>query len=311
MRNKLIKLVKTSIICLFLLIILSFNISCKTEVSSYYGITLDTLLSQRDLSKLEPIDVVILSGQSNMAGTGLIEECDIYLSESDYQEVNDGVDGIYIYACNDYVDIKQTPVFMPYSEVTFGYGAFINEFGPEVGFALECKNAGKNLILIKYTAIGMTINYFTDEYDISDMMKLYILTCLGDLIEKGYYPKVRAACWMQGEADCGDYFSMFNNYEKEKALIKNLRRNFNENLMFIDARVTDWDLVDPNSVHNLLNENKERIAQSDDLCFLIDSTGLVKGDDNTHYDTPSTIELGRRFAKMYLDNYSILSDNLE
>ena len=53
----------------------------------------------------------------------------------------------------------------------------------------------------------------------------------------------------------------------------------------------------------ILNENKECIAQSDDLCFLIDSTGLKKGYDMAHYDTPSNIELGRRFAKEFLENY--------
>ena len=37
------------------------------------------------------------------------------------------------------------------------------------------------------------------------------------------------------------------------------------------------------------------------LCYLIDSTGLKKNQFNIgHYDTPSTIELGRRFAREFL-----------
>ena len=108
---------------------------------------------------------------------------------------------------------------------------------------------------------------------------------------------------MHGEADCSYFISASAYYEKEKALISYLRNNFNENLLFIDAKIIDWVLLFPNCSQDLLNENKECIAQSDDLCFLIDSTGLKKGYDMAHYDTPSNIELGRRFAKEFLANY--------
>lgn len=304
MRNLLIKIVKINFISLFLLFLISLSISCNNiEVCSYYGVTLDYLLSQRKASNLEPVDVVILAGQSNMAGIGSSEECFNYLSTSEYQQVKGGVDGVYIYACNDYIFMEKQPAYLPYSEVTFGYGAFPDKIGPEVGFALECQKAGRKLVIIKYTAISMGIDYFSNSIDISDFMKGYILTCLKDLIDKGYYPIVRATCWMHGEADCSYFISASAYYEKEKALINYLRNNFNENLLFIDAKIIDWVLLFPNCSQDLLNENKECIAQSDDLCFLIDTTGLKKGYDMAHYDTPSNIELGRRFAKEFLANY--------
>ena len=304
MRNLLIKIVKINFISLFLLFLISLSISCNNiEVCSYYGVTLDYLLSQRKASNLEPVDVVILAGQSNMAGIGSSEECINYLSTSEYQQVKDGVDGVYIYACNDYIFMEKQPAYLPYSEVTFGYGAFPDKIGPEVGFALECQKAGRKLVIIKYTAISMGIDYFSNSIDISDFMKGYILTCLKDLIDKGYYPIVRATCWMHGEADCSYFISASAYYEKEKALISYLRNNFNENLLFIDAKIIDWEILFPNCSQDLLNENKECIAQSDDLCFLIDTTGLKKGYDMAHYDTPSNIELGRRFAKEFLSNY--------
>ena len=98
-------------------------------------------------------------------------------------------------------------------------------------------------------------------------------------------------------------FFVDSQWNSKFRLINYLRNDFNENLLFIDAKIADWVLLFPNCSQDLLNENKECIAQSDDLCFLIDSTGLKKGYDMAHYDTPSNIELGRRFAKEFLANY--------
>ena len=69
--------------------------------------------------------------------------------------------------------------------------------------------------------------------------------------------------------------------------------------------VTDMELwsaiVGVKLYPNLVNEAKEKIAQEDNKCFLIDSSGLTKG-DGLHYNTPSTIELGRRFAREFLSH---------
>ena len=66
---------KRRLSCFFLLFsILFLNISCKYNSSPYADVTLQTLLAPYDKSKLTPVDVVILSGQSNMAGSGIPEE---------------------------------------------------------------------------------------------------------------------------------------------------------------------------------------------------------------------------------------------
>lgn len=291
---------KRSLSCFFLLFsILFLNISCKYNSSPYADVTLQTLLAPYDKSKLTPVDVVILSGQSNMAGYGIPEEAKQYLSAEEYTQISNGIEGVTIFTCNDYVALKGNCVFSPYSNVNFKNGFFGDSFGPEVGFALECKKAGRSLVLIKYSAGGMAMNYFIEDNDISRIMKSYILNCLLELVNKGYYPNIQAFCWMQGENDCSYDASAY--YGKEKRLIKYIRLAFNEKQIFIDARVTDWKLVDLNCRQDIVNEAKEKIAQEERLCYLIDSTGLKKNQfDIGHYDTPSTIELGRRFAREFL-----------
>ncbi len=290
-----------SLSCFFLLFFTLFlNISCKYNSSPYADVTLQTLLAPYDKSKLTPVDVVILSGQSNMAGSGIPDEAKKYLSVDEYNLISNGVDGITIFTCNDYAALKGNCDFLPYSKVSFKNGPFGNFFGPEVGFAIECKKEERSLVIIKYTAGGLPMNHFLEDNDISRVMKSFILNCLLDLIGKGYYPNIQAFCWMQGENDC-DLSNAINYYYKERLLINYIRKGFNNDLLFIDARVTEWDLVDPYCYQDLVNEAKEKIAQENERCFLIDSTGLKKNRFNIgHYDTPSTIELGRRFAREFL-----------
>ena len=156
--------------------------------------------------------------------------------------------------------------------------------------------------MIKYTAGGMPLGYFMDAGDISQTMKSFILSCCLELVKQGYEPNIKGFCWMQGENNC-DYVGAHNYYKDELLLIKYIRRNFNDKLLFIDARVTDWQLISPNCYQDVVNQAKEKIAKEEDFCYLIDSTGLIKGNDRAHYDTPSIIELGRRFAKEFLANF--------
>ena len=286
---------------LYLLLIILLNISCKFDFSPYSDITLQSLLAPYDKTQLTSIDVVILAGQSNMAGHGISDEASLYLSMDEYDKVSKGISGINIFVCNDFTALDLGIRFLPYSKVSFLNGPYGNLFGPEVGFALECQNTGCSLVLIKYTAGGMPSDYFIEANDISRIMKSYILNCCLDLVGRGYYPNIRACCWMQGENDC-DYNTSKRYYGNELTLIKYLRKSFNEKMLFIDARVTDWQLIDPYCYQDVVNSAKETIAQEDDHCFLIDSTGLVKCFDGAHYDTPSTIELARRFAKEVLSN---------
>lgn len=287
---------------MFAFCILNFIfVSCRFRTGPYNGFSYQSLYPILKATNGTPIDVVILAGQSNMSGVGFNFEASTYLSDDEYQKVSNGIEGVYIYACNDLANANLGCAYLPYSKVKFGYGGYEILFGPEVGFALECQKAKKNIVIIKYTAAGMPMNHFLEDGDIANNMKFFLISCLHDLISKGYIPTIRAVCWMQGEGDC-DYGNASTYYEKEKRLIKYLRDDFNSNLIFIDARVTDWQLINPNCFQDLVNDAKEKIIQEEDLCFLIDSTGLQKGLDGAHYNTKSTIELGRRFGRSFISS---------
>ena len=252
---------------------------------------------------LEPLDVVILTGQSNMSGLADIAESQMYLSKDDFMKARTGIDGIYIFSCNDLSAINSGYDFVPFSEVTFGSGFKKHLFGPEIGFALECRKNKRSLVLINYSAGGEPINFFLEGNDISQKIKTFFSCCLLELKNKGYTPNVRAVCWMHGETDCNELDDAQNYYKREKLFIELLRKTYSENLLFIDSMVTDMELwsaiVGVKLYPDLVNEAKEKIAQEDNKCFLIDSSGLTKV-DGLHYNTPSTIELGRRFAREFL-----------
>ncbi len=272
-------------------------LSCSNQVQNISSNTIYDLSSDG-----EPIDVIILAGQSNMAGCGIAEEASKYISVNEYNQLQNGINGITIFVCNDFAARDLGCYYLPYSKVSFEAGPFEGLFGPEVGFALEYQKTGRNLVLIKYSAGGMPLNYFIEAGDISQKMKNFITNCCLELVKQGYKPNIQGFCWMQGENNCG-YYSSSIYYENELLLIKYVRKSLNDKLLFIDARVTDWQLIDPNCYQDVVNSAKERIAQEEELCYLIDSTGLKKSIDNAHYDTQSTIELGRRFAKEFLANF--------
>lgn len=275
------------IVCIFIPVLF---LSCSNQ-----------FVETQDITKT-PIDVVILAGQSNMAGLGVSSEAREYISEENFQELCNGVKGIYIYSCNDLAAVGAGCDFIPYSNVTFGHGFYSYLFGPEVGFALECKKANKSLVIIKYAAGGMPIEYFVKDNNLSELMETYIASCLLELETKGFAPSVQAVCWMQGEADCNELYTAQKYYNREKYIIQNLRDKYNKNLIFIDAQITDMELLDPGLFQDYVNDAKIKIAGEEKMCYIINSSGLTKEIDNLHYDTPSVLELGRRFAREYLEH---------
>lgn len=286
---------------LFIMLFFCIFTSCNNTINPCYQKSFPEMLAKNGIVNGDPLDVVILAGQSNMAGCGNVEEAKEYLSTNEYNMASNGINGIHIFACTDFASTTGGYSFLPYSDTTFGKSISSDYFGPEIGFALECYKAGRSLVIIKYCAGGISIAHFLDSNDLSCTMKTYCFSCLQELIKQGYIPTVKAVCWMQGENDC-DYDKATKYYDNEKKLIEYMRKSFNPNLIFVDARVTDWNLIDPECHQDLVNNAKIQLSTENPLNFLIDSSGLRKRFDNAHYNTASTIELGRRFGNAVLIN---------
>ncbi len=260
----------------------------------------------------DKIQVVILLGQSNMEGHSYVQYLPTSCGEEKASEYVNGFSDVKIsYWCSgtnnsngQFVDVKA------------GQGTNAERFGPEVGIADYVHNHYSDLsapvYLIKYAqgatsifnqwqppSTGRTGALFGGAID-------YINECLTLLEEEGYYPEIKAICWMQGEDDSNN-----NNYlqygEYQEAFINDLREELlyysrPEGIGFIDAGISD----SPAWLHYpSINQQKEKISKKsplnkyfstieNDLKYNQEPQGVP---DIYHFDSASMIKLGNLFAQ--------------
>jgi lysophospholipase L1-like esterase len=122
-------------------------------------------------------------------------------------------------------------------------------------------------------------------------------------IQKRYGDDVEivGVLWAQGGRD-GRYEKAAGQYEQNlKKIIAAFRKDLgNPELPFILAHTVDaqgkgFPYMDQ------VRAAQERIAKTDPRSVLVSSEGLSTKRDNVHFDTKGQLELGRRFAKAYLE----------
>ncbi len=85
-------------------------------------------------------------------------------------------------------------------------------------------------------------------------------------------------------------------------MIEDIRKKFGREIAFIDAKVTDLNLLLPICYQFNVNNAKVNISNEENQNFIIDSVNLNKKiDDVAHYDARSQFELGKRFGEMILN----------
>lgn len=269
-------------------------------------------ISQKEDSNVA--QVVVLLGQSNMEGHTNAS----YLTKTMPDKANEYVKG--------YGDVKisfwNSGVYSSnnqFANVKLGQGKSENHFGPEVGIAETMHNASKkNVFIVKY-AQGATSLYNHWRSPSSNNGRPgalysgaieYILKCIDALENMGYYPEIKAVCWMQGEDDSNSN-RYTNYYTYEKAFINDLRDDLLlykdlDGIYFLDAAIAGIDVW---KEHEIINKAKIQNAEEDILSEFIDTNakGLhtnyepVGAVDIYHYDSNCMIELGRLFGNVLID----------
>lgn len=177
-------------------------------------------------------------------------------------------------------------------------------FGPEITIADELERLfpGDQIALIKFTKGGTSIydnwappganpalpaggnvwNEFVPELDLA----------LGTLDAAGYQYSVEGMLWMQGESD-GDQSFRANNYNQRlTAFIAAVRGYFADpELPFVLGRVQNAGQPFIATVRLA----QQQVAEADPFAMWFDTDDLVRF-DTFHYDEPSVITLGARFA---------------
>jgi hypothetical protein len=263
------------------------------------------------------VQVIILLGQSNMEGISISS----YLTKKMPQKAEEftvGYQDVKISFNNGAGNYTSNNKFIP---TKLGQGCSPNHFGPEVGIAEIIHNAGKtDVFLLKYAYGGTSLSY--DWISPTSRKKPghlfvgavnFVLESLIQLEKMGYYPEIKAICWMQGEDDSnGNQYDNYYNYTKN--FVKDLREDLKlykdlDGIGFLDATIAALDHVW--TEHVIINNAKRQNAEEDPLSYFIDTNdeGLksnhepVGAVDIYHYDSDSMIKLGRLFGMLLIEHF--------
>lgn len=191
-----------------------------------------------------------------------------------------------------------------------GQGNGTGTFGPEIGIAEAMMEQNRELFLIKFACGGSNLkdDWLGKTSIMYRKMMEYINRQMGNLVDMGYAPTIKAFCWMQGEGD--SYPGYHNHYlENLRQFVGDLREDLYEyagkkTLPFVDAGISSastWQY------YKEVNEAKVAFSEENEMNFYIDTIGAGMHTDKepwyepdiNHYDSDSEILLGRLFAEQF------------
>ena len=277
-----------------------------------------------------PVDVIVISGQSNAVGCTRSSEIKMSVGASAYSDYLKGFEDVKI-AYDNWDKITGTDaggntgtVFKlqhdskkEFVKVMLGQGNGDVTFGPEIGIAntLHEKHANK-LYIIKCAcgASNLKDDWVKRDSPMYGRFVEYVKNQMNVLKSKGLEPTIKALCWMQGEGDAYDgYYQDY--YDNTKEFVGNLREDFkelagNKDFPFIDAGISDA-VVPGNGLrwpkYDKVNEAKKKFANESENNYFIDTieAGMHTNEeprgniDYAHYDSESELLLGKLFAEQF------------
>jgi hypothetical protein len=228
------------------------------------------------------MDLYLLVGQSNMAGRGKV---------GDVSETKPT--GIWmINEKNEWVPARD-PLHFDKPKVV--------GVGPGLAFAEEVsrKKPGRNIGLIPCAVGGSGIDDWvpgikheqTGIYAY-DAMLLRVKTAS----KQG---KIKGILWHQGESDCTPEKSAVY-YEKLSAFFKRIRKDTGTKKTPLLLGTLGDFIEAKNSEAARINQIMKDYSAANKNTYVVSSSGLVHLGDNTHFDTKSAQELGKRYAEAFL-----------
>ena len=264
-----------------------------------------------------PVDVVVISGQSNAVGCTHTNCITRSIGASKYSDYMRGFPEIQI--AYDCWTKDEGPMFYSqnksknndFVKVMLGQGNSEATFGPEIGIAEATKEKHANkLFIIKYAcgASNLKDDWAQRTSPMYGRFIQYVKDQMANLKSKGYIPTIKAFCWMQGEGDSWDgYYQDY--YENTKLFVGNVRADLkelsgNKDVPFIDAGISnsrEWQY------YRQVNNAKKQFADESENNYFIDTIAAgmhvdqepFDTPDLCHYDSESEVQLGHLFAEQF------------
>ncbi|KXX66851.1 sialate O-acetylesterase [Flammeovirga sp. SJP92] len=276
------------------------------------------LIPSISFAQSQKVYIVLLGGQSNMAGRGQFEE----LSSINKTRVDNA---------SKYVSIasgSKNITSLSFNSLTKRQ----SNFGPElfIGIQLHEQFPNREFLLIKEAQGGTSLygawnpqwtmeKALIGEIDAKRQnMKLYSkhIQVIKDLLEqleaKGKEPVLMGMCWMQGEKDSRLEVTASEYGNNLKLFIQSYRQTLKEkNLPFVFGQIN----CPPRSkfpkgtevVRQQMSNIEKQIHHTYMIPTTMDSTwqDFPKQDDNVHYNTKGQEKLGTAFGKSLIQNSTI------
>lgn len=283
-------------------------------ISSAIGLVLSLTCIGKEVS-VTPVEVhvVLLAGQSNMAGGG------------DYDLLSDSIKNRIVKVSNRVMLSFNGKPAIPLSYYKNKPGKkydFAKRFGPEllIGLTLAEKNPNQKYLLIKKSQGGTSLYgawnpqwtiekaKALEKGDFKKNVKLYNLHIqdihknLKSLKNSGKTYKIIGLAWMQGENDAAHEVSAKTYSKNAKALITSYRKDLSEpEIPFVMGQINsaygDFD-KGPKIVRTAISKAVNSDCCTDYIATSTDRSWLdyPKHPDNVHYNTEGQKRLGIAFA---------------
>ncbi len=238
-----------------------------------------------------PVKLFILGGQSNMDGTGKLEEL-----PEDY----------IVHPENSVTWDNNKKMWVPLGTDSFAERRKF-KFGPEIAFSHElAKKYPKHTIAVVKTSGGGTKlwKHWLPGQPMYVRFLQNMENALEDLKGRGISYEICGMLWMQGESDA-EFLEWANAYEENlKTLYKDVRLQTAKNdLPIVMGRIsigllrkTPWNF----DYTKVVQAAQDRVAAADRNVRIINTDKLETLKDNTHFNSESNIWLGKKMGKRML-----------
>jgi hypothetical protein len=230
--------------------------------------------------------IFIMAGQSNMAGRGILEAQDTITDEK-------------ILVLNKEMDLVVA------KEPLHFYEPELAGLDCGVSFAKELRSGLSDnieIILVPCAVGGSSIDQWLNNLPRKNI-KLYsnFMKRVNAVKSKGI---IKGILWHQGESDA--HQDKLPDYQsKLEKLIQKFRTDIgDENLTILVGELGEYtDSEGRRNNWKVLNNILKKIEKKDKNVFIISSKNLKSNPDKIHFNSESQRELGRRYAKKFIEVY--------
>ncbi len=259
----------------------SIDYQKHTPIYNNYNDSLVVLIDEENYKtseELPEMDIFLAFGQSNMAGRAPIEP-----------SVTDILNNVKLLAIDsNWVDAAN-PMNI-YS--TIRGAASMQRVGPSYSFAKAmARHTGNTIGMVVNAKGGTAIQEFIPG-------GLYYEANIARIHQAQPFGTVKGIIWHQGESNNGDNFYLY----RLDTLVTTYREAIGDTVFFVAGELGGWNSEGGTSPkYRLFNERLPGMLELVEYADYVLNTGLTHTGDYTHFNLPSQILLGQRYAQKMLD----------